>query len=128
WDVGDNLQQHIKVIFLEVLNVVNEIEEDMIRRGHFNGLPYLKQEIKEYTKALLDETKIMYSGVVPTMEEWLPISAVTAAINIFAVDAVMNLGELATKEVFDWMASMPKIIRCSYLINRLLDDIGTYKV
>ncbi|KAF5182448.1 (-)-germacrene D synthase [Thalictrum thalictroides] len=128
WDGDVNyLTEHMRIIFEEVLNVVNGVEGERMMKGQRNGLPYLKEEVKDYTKGLLEEAKILFSGKVPTLEEWLPVSMVTVAINIFVIAAVMDLGEVATKEVFDWIASKPKMIRCSYLLNRLLDDIATFK-
>ncbi|KAF5199525.1 Sesquiterpene synthase [Thalictrum thalictroides] len=64
---------------------------------------------------------------MPTLEEWLPISVVTMGLNILIVSGIMDLRELATKEVYDWVASNPKIIDSCYLIVRLLDDIATFK-
>ncbi|PIA43926.1 hypothetical protein AQUCO_01800167v1 [Aquilegia coerulea] len=40
----------------------------------------------------------------------------------------MSSGELATKEVFEWIDTMPKIIRYSDLLTRLIGDIGSLKV
>ncbi|PIA50671.1 hypothetical protein AQUCO_01200115v1 [Aquilegia coerulea] len=130
WDIGDtnDLPEHMKVIFLEMLNVIKDIEVETITRGQFHGLSYLIQEIKDYTKGLLEEAKMLFSGEVPTLEKWLQIAQVTIATNSFVVAAVIGVEEFAKKEVFEWIASKPKIIECSYLIVRLVDDIGTFKV
>ncbi|KAF5191164.1 (-)-germacrene D synthase [Thalictrum thalictroides] len=129
WDfeVLNNSPEHIKVIFQECVNFVDAVNVEMIRTGQFNVVQYLKQEMQDYVIGLMEEAKILFSGRMPTMEEWLPVSLVTMALNIFFICGVMGLGELATKEVYDWIASKPKIIRSSYLIVRLFDDIGTYK-
>ncbi|PIA51621.1 hypothetical protein AQUCO_01100462v1 [Aquilegia coerulea] len=130
WDVeeANELPEHMKVIFQEMLNVIDGVEVETITKGQFNGLPYLKQEIKDYTRGLLEEASMLFSGDMPTLEEWLPVALVTIGANCFLLAAVMGAKELAKKEVFDWIASKPKIIRCCYLIVRLCDDIGTFKV
>ncbi|KAF5194812.1 hypothetical protein FRX31_015601, partial [Thalictrum thalictroides] len=64
---------------------------------------------------------------MPTLENWLPISVVTMGLNIVIVSGIMDLRELATKKVYDWVAGNPKIIDSCYLIVRLLDDIATFK-
>lgn len=65
---------------------------------------------------------------MPTLEAWVSVSADTAGFEVFIVDAVMNLGEVATKEVFDWIDRRPAILTTYRLITRLLDDIAGYKV
>lgn len=47
---------------------------------------------------------------------------------MLSVQALVGLEEVATKEGFDWAISVPRIIRSSALIARLVDDIHTYKV
>ena len=38
------------------------------------------------------------------------------------------MGEMANKEVFDWLRQDPKIVRASSNIIRLLDDLPSHKV
>ncbi|KAK7856955.1 putative sesquiterpene synthase [Quercus suber] len=39
----------------------------------------------------------------------------------------LGMGDIVTKEAFDWIFSTPKIITASSLIGRLMDDIRTHK-
>ncbi|KAF9587359.1 hypothetical protein IFM89_001459 [Coptis chinensis] len=103
-------------------------EVDAIRRGGFNGSPYVIKEMKGWIEVLMEEAKVIFSGDVPTLENWLPLSTTTAGINVFLTVAVLYMGELRVKEVYEWIDSMPKIFENAYTIVRLLDDIGTHKV
>ena len=40
----------------------------------------------------------------------------------------LDMGDIVTKESFDWIFSNPKIITASSLIGRLMDDIKSHKV
>ncbi|KAL5710844.1 hypothetical protein ACHQM5_021358 [Ranunculus cassubicifolius] len=130
WDAegAKGLTEHMKVIFDEVLNLFNEIESDMMRKGHLIGIPYFKKHIQSHAKNLFEEAKILFSKDLPTLEEWLSIATLTAGIHPFIVVAVMNLEEQAKKDVFDWILSMPDFIINSSLLIRLLDDIASFKV
>ncbi|PIA25896.1 hypothetical protein AQUCO_10400006v1 [Aquilegia coerulea] len=130
WDANSasKLSETMKVVFLEELKFFNEVEADMMKQGNLVGVPYLKEEMQVHTKRLFKEAKIIFSGDMPTFEEWLSLSAPIVVCSLFLIIATMNLGELATKEVFDWIASMPKIIKYCNLIIRLMGDIVSLKV
>lgn len=70
----------------------------------------------------------MFLKDLPTLEMWMQFSSATTGHDAFLVDAVMTLGEIATKEVFEWIDSRPEVINNYKLITRLLDDIATFKV
>ena len=40
----------------------------------------------------------------------------------------VGMGDIVTKEVFDWVFSDPKIIKASIVIGRLMDDIVSHEV
>ena len=40
----------------------------------------------------------------------------------------LGMGDIVTKEAFDWIFSNPKIITASSIIVRLMDDMKSHKV
>jgi hypothetical protein len=38
------------------------------------------------------------------------------------------MGDMVTKQAFDWVFNHPKIIRASETIGRLMDDVKSHKV
>jgi (-)-germacrene D synthase len=40
----------------------------------------------------------------------------------------VGMGEVATKEAFDWVTSVPKVVRASAEISRFTDDVVTHVV
>ncbi|PIA28345.1 hypothetical protein AQUCO_07100012v1, partial [Aquilegia coerulea] len=129
WDANNTsmLSDRMKVVFLQTLNFLSEIETDMIKGGNVIGVSYFKKVIQVQTKNLLEEIKAILSGDLPTLEDWLLLSAPTAVSIGFVILSTMNSSELATKEVFDWIASMPKIIKYADLHTRLIGDIASLK-
>ncbi|PIA50806.1 hypothetical protein AQUCO_01200217v1 [Aquilegia coerulea] len=130
WDAKSTskLSDPMKIVFLEVLNYFNEIETDMIKGGNSVGVSYFKKQVQDHNKNLLEEAKVIFSGDLPTLEKWLSLSVPSVSCSLFIIIATLNLGELATKEVFDWIASMPKIVNYTNLLVRLLGDIASLKV
>ena len=52
----------------------------------------------------------------------------SSGILIFAITSFLGMGDIVTKEAFDWAFSNPKIITASSIIGRLMDDMKSHKV
>ena len=65
---------------------------------------------------------------VPTLEEYMCVALVSFGYYMLATTSLVGMGEIATKEAFDWVTSDPKIMSSSNFIARLMDDIKSHKV
>ena len=79
-------------------------------------------------RAYFEEAKWFQEGFIPTMEEYMNLALVTSAYGMLATTSLVGMGEIVTKEAFDWVTSNPKIIKASTVICRLKDDISSHKV
>jgi (-)-germacrene D synthase len=57
----------------------------------------------------------------------MKVGLVTSTYNLL-VGASLVLMKSATKEVFDWLVSSPKILVATMVIGRLLNDVTSHKV
>jgi hypothetical protein len=81
--------------------------------------------VKNYNK----EVKMCEESYVPkSVEEHLQVSARTGACHLLACTSLVGLDDVATKDSFDWVSTMPRIVENLCIILRLLDDIMTYEV
>ncbi|KAF5193174.1 Valencene synthase [Thalictrum thalictroides] len=129
WDANSTIElsDRMRVVFHEVLNFFNEIEKDMIEGGNVAGVPSFKELIQVQNKDLLKEVKVTLLEKIPTLEDWLSVSVPSAVGSLFYVLSYMNSKELATKEVFDWFATKPKVVIYSDLLTRLMADTASTK-
>jgi ABC-type branched-subunit amino acid transport system ATPase component len=68
-------------------------------------------------------------GYIPrTVNEHLQVSLRTGACHLLACASFVGMDEIATKESFDWVSTMPNIVKALCIILRLLDDLQTYEV
>ena len=51
-----------------------------------------------------------------------------ALVYLFSQLSFLGMGDIITKEAFDWTFSNPKIIIASSVIGRLMDDMESHKV
>ena len=80
-------------------------------------------------KAYLLEAKWYYSGYTPTLEEyienaWVSISAPLTLVHSYFLVTNNSI----TKEDLAYLEEYPNIIRCSSMVLRLADDLGTSSV
>ncbi|XP_054778344.1 probable terpene synthase 2 [Prosopis cineraria] len=102
WDIGliKSLPECMKVVFEAIINSAN---------------------------AYLMEAKWCHEHCVPSYEEYKDNGAVSTTCPLL-ISSFLGLGNLATKEVFEWLATHPKIIGTMSTIGRLLDDMATHKL
>ena len=62
------------------------------------------------------------------MEEYMRIALVTSGYCMLTTMSFIGMGEIVTKEAFDWVISDPNIITASAVICRLMDAISSHKV
>jgi len=68
-------------------------------------------------------------GYIPrTVNEHLQVSLRTGACHLLACASFVGMDDIATKDSFDWVSTMPKIVKDLCIILRLLDDLQSYEV
>ncbi|TXG67807.1 hypothetical protein EZV62_009082 [Acer yangbiense] len=128
WDITaiEQLPYYMKICFLALYNTINEMAFVYLKDQGLDIIKYLRREWANLCKAYLLEAKWYYSGYTPTLEEynenaWVSISA--PVILVHAYFLVTN--NSITKEDLAYLEEYPNIIRCSSMILRLADDLGT---
>ncbi|XP_077233765.1 (-)-germacrene D synthase-like [Tasmannia lanceolata] len=129
WDFEaiDLLPKYIKVCYLALLNTVREIEEELVVEGNSYRVQYLKEAIKGITRAYLAEAEWLNKGYVPLFNEHLTVSLISCGYPLATITSFVGMGEIATKEAFDWASRRPKPVVDASIIGRLQDDIVGYK-
>ena len=79
-------------------------------------------------QAYLVEAKWLHGKYIPTIEEYMGIAMVTVGVPVLTIMSFIGMRETATKEVFDRLLQNPKIVRATYIIIRLMDDMASHKV
>ncbi|CAA2986773.1 (-)-germacrene D synthase [Olea europaea subsp. europaea] len=74
-------------------------------------------------QAYFEEAKWTYNKYTPTFEEYIKVALVTSGYMLLSTTSLVGMGELVTKEAFDWISSEPLSVRASSMIARLMDDM-----
>ncbi|KAI5333429.1 hypothetical protein L3X38_023560 [Prunus dulcis] len=129
WDVNcmDELPDYMQIFFHILLNLFNEIEEEMVKEGNSCRVHYAKEAWKATARAFFDEARWLHEGCIPSMEEYMHVATTSVGNTLLSTISLLGMGDVVTKEAFEWLFSNSKILRASNIIFRLMNDIAVCK-
>lgn len=93
----------------------------------FKGLIILLQ-FKRLTRAYHQEAKWCQVSYFPTFEEYMSVACLSAGMKMLSITSIVLLGDVATREAFEWMSKDPLILNAIPVIGRLGNDIVGHEV
>ncbi|KAL5546747.1 hypothetical protein UlMin_006434 [Ulmus minor] len=129
WDISaiDQLPEYMKFCYKALLDVYSEIEEELRNNGKLYRLDYAKEKMKIQIRAYFQEAKWFHQQYTPTMEEYMPLALVTSAYGMLSTTSFVGMGNIVTRDSFEWLFSDPKMVKASAVVCRLMDDIVSHK-
>ncbi|KAL4619300.1 hypothetical protein ACB092_06G069100 [Castanea dentata] len=102
----------------DVYGTLEEVElfTKAVERWDISAIDQLSEYMKVCYQALLD--------VYYEMEEKI---VVTSAYSMLATTSLVGMGDIVTKDSFEWLFSDPKMVRASAVVCRFMDDIVSHK-
>ncbi|KAG6495380.1 hypothetical protein ZIOFF_043183 [Zingiber officinale] len=122
----DSLPEYIKDFYLKLLKTLEEFEAELELNEKYR-VQYLKNDFKAIAIAYFEESKWGVDRYVPSLDEHLRVSLNSSACSFIICSMSLGMGEVATKEVFEWYSSFPKLVEASSVICRLLNDIRSHE-
>lgn len=123
----DQLPDYMKPFYQAFLDVLNEVEEELIKQGRSNRVYYVKEITKNQARLYFAEARWFHDACTPTMDEYMSVAAACIGNTMLSVISLVGMGDDITKEAIEWLANDPKILRASNIIFRLMDDIAGHK-
>ena len=76
----------------------------------------MKRQAESYFK----EAGWLNKNYKPKYEEYMEVALTTSGYELLSTISFICMGDIATKEVFDWLSDCPKILKASSIICRAL--------
>ncbi|CAN0896953.1 Probable terpene synthase 3 [Linum grandiflorum] len=129
WEITDEdkIPSYVKFWFKALLDVFAEIEAQVSMEGRSFCMDYAKEGVKQIVRAFLKEARWYNKGYVATVEEHLENGYMSIGYPLAITVIYCGMGEVASKEVFEWLFSQPKIVVAGSTIARLMDDIVSHE-
>ncbi|BFG29365.1 hypothetical protein CerSpe_156390 [Prunus speciosa] len=125
WNLNcsNELPNYMKIFYHALLNLFNEIEVEMVKEGRSYRVPYAIQAMKDQARSYFNEARWLHEGRIPSMEEYMSVATVSVSYTFLTTISLLGMGDIVTKESFEWLLNDPKIVKAANTIFRLMDDI-----
>ncbi|CAL9127266.1 unnamed protein product [Musa textilis] len=129
WDakVVHQLPEYMKDYYLKLMHTFEEFE-DLLASSEKYRITYLKEVMKDLSEAYFEESKWRDQHYIPTLEEHLHVSLISSTYPMLECASFIGMGEIASKEAFEWITSFPKIVQASAIICHIMDDITSHEL
>ncbi|KAG0516509.1 hypothetical protein BDA96_09G009200 [Sorghum bicolor] len=105
-----------------------ETIENMLHQEEKYRMAYLRYFVKDLVRSYSKEVKMLQEGYIPkSVEEHLKVSVITTTCPFLSCASFVGMHDIATKDFFDWVSSVPKMVQELSVILRLVDDLGSYE-
>ncbi|KAF8667120.1 hypothetical protein HU200_053306 [Digitaria exilis] len=102
--------------------------ENMLHQEEKYRMSYLRYFIEDLVRSFNMEVKMLQDGYVPeSVEEHLQVSIRTGGCPILSCASFVGMNDIATKDSFDWVSTVPNMVQALSRILRLLDDLQSYE-
>lgn len=86
-------------------------------------------QTKDLVRSFNMEVKMLGDGYIPkSVEEHLKVSVRTGGCPMLSCASFVGMHDIATKDLFDWISTVPKMVHALSVILRLVDDLQSYEV
>ncbi|XP_059284195.1 sesquiterpene synthase 15b-like isoform X2 [Lycium ferocissimum] len=126
-DATEHLPSYMKLFYNALLDVYSEVEKDLAKENKSFRVNYSIAAKKKLVRAYFKEAKWYHGNKVPTMEEYMKNGIQSSTSPCLATASLLGMGNKATKEAYDWIASEPSILVASGITARLSNDIVSHE-
>ncbi|XP_052179007.1 probable terpene synthase 12 [Diospyros lotus] len=129
WDINsiEKLPCYMKLSFLLLYNTINEMAYDTLKKQGVNIIPYLTKAWTDMCKAFMVEAKWRCNRETPTFDGYLENGWMSVSGTVGLVHAYFLVTKNITKEAIDDLEIYHNLLKCSSMIFRLCNDLGTSK-
>ncbi|KAF8015242.1 hypothetical protein BT93_H0902 [Corymbia citriodora subsp. variegata] len=120
WDVDamDGLPEYMQAWYKVLLDLYDTIGNEVVMKERSNRLSYAKEAMKKQVRVYFHEAKWFHTNYTPTLEEYMPLALLTTGHEMLAITSLLGLGDVVTKNTFEWLLGDCKILKASQIIFR----------
>lgn len=106
WDISDinQLPEYMKVCYRALLDVYYEMEEKLGEERSY-CVRYAIEAMKNQVRGYFNEAKWFHKKHITTMDEYMHVVVVTSGYSMLATTSLVGMGDIVTKDSFEWMFS-----------------------
>ncbi|KAL6603772.1 hypothetical protein ACP70R_044133 [Stipagrostis hirtigluma subsp. patula] len=128
WDesVVSILPEYLKKFFLKVLSNFEEFEDELQPHEKYRSA-YIRKVFQTVSRSFLQESEWFHHNYTPSFEEHVNVAIMSVGGQAQCVGLLFGMGDVATKEVFEWAIGCTSAIRAYGEVARYMNDIAAFK-
>jgi len=128
WDYGDVsfLPEYLKKFFVKVVSNFSEFEDELEPHEKYRNV-YNRKGFQTLSKYYLQEAEWFHQGFTPSFKEQVSVSVITAGAQMLSIGLLVGMGDVATKEAFEWVIGNSDAIWACGEVSRFMDDMSAFK-
>ncbi|KAL6659804.1 hypothetical protein ACP70R_002633 [Stipagrostis hirtigluma subsp. patula] len=120
------LPDYLRMFYIKLLRNFDELEDSLEAHEKYRMF-YAKKAYKLLSKYYLDEAEWSNENHEPNFKEHVEVSVMSSGYPTLAVMVLVGMGDMVTKETFEWAIGVPDMVSASGEVARFLNDIASYK-
>ncbi|KAA8524552.1 hypothetical protein F0562_010975 [Nyssa sinensis] len=124
-DAVKTLPDYMKLSFLALYNTVNEMAYETLKEQGVDIIPHLAKAWTDLCNTFLVEAKWRYTKYTPTLDAYLENGWQSVSGVLILVHTYFLMNQNITKEALEGLDKHHDLLRCSSMIFRLSNDLGT---
>lgn len=85
-------------------------------------------QFQTLSKYYLQEAEWFHHGYTPSFKDQVNVSVITAGGQVLSIGLLVGMGDIATKEAFEWAIGKTDAIWACGEVSRFMDDMSAFKV
>ncbi|CAL4914377.1 unnamed protein product [Urochloa decumbens] len=121
------LPEYMKKFFLKAITNFKEFEDELEPHEKYR-VSYARKAFQLISKSYLQEAEWSHHDYVPSFSDHVNVSTISAGGQMICIGLLLGMGDIATKEVFEWAIGNNKdVIRACGEMSRFMDDMADFK-
>uniref|UniRef100_A0ACD5ZP33 Uncharacterized protein n=1 Tax=Avena sativa TaxID=4498 RepID=A0ACD5ZP33_AVESA len=120
------LPGYLKRYYIRLMNAFREFEEEL-KPEHKYRVSYSRKAFQNLCKHYQQESEWFHISYIPSFEDHLKCSVISAGTPMLCVASLVGMGEEATKEAFDWAIGCTSAVKGCGEVTRFMDDLAAFK-
>ncbi|CAL4931037.1 unnamed protein product [Urochloa decumbens] len=121
------LPEYMKKFFLKVITNFKEFEDELEPHEKYR-IAYARKAFQLISKSYLQEVEWSHHDYIPSFSDHVNVSTISAGGQLICIGLLLGMGDIATKEVFEWAIGNTKdVIRACGEMSRFMDDMADFK-
>ncbi|RLN42001.1 hypothetical protein C2845_PM01G14960 [Panicum miliaceum] len=116
----------MKKFFLKVIRNFEEFEDELEPHEKYR-VGYARKAFQLISKSYLQEAEWSHHEYIPSFNDHVNVSTISAGAQVMCVGSLVGMGDVATKEAFEWAIGNTDAIRASGEVSRFMDDMADFK-